>query len=308
MNTLQSPKSLVMIRPWKFCPNPETAQDNAFQKNSSLSLKDVSADAKNEFDKAVDVLTSKGITIHVFDDYGDNFTPDSVFPNNWFSTHAGGHIAIYPMASLNRRRERRSDIIEMLKSEYRVQDVIDYSGLEWDDLFLEGTGAMVLDHVNKIAYTAKSNRASEIILERFCTTFHFEPICFDTKDKNGIPIYHTNVMMCVGTQFALICLKMIADEQRREEVKERLEESGKVVIDLSLDQIDQFAGNAIEVTGNDNSKYLLMSQTAFKSLNNTQKEIINKYVEIVPLEIPTIELAGGSVRCMMAGIHLSKRK
>ena len=212
------------------------------------------------------------------------------------------------MYSQNRRRERRSDIIEMLKSEYRVQDVIDFSGLEWDNLFLEGTGAMVLDHINRIAYTATSNRSNEIILERFCSTFHFEPMAFDTKDKNGTAIYHTNVMMSIGTKYALVCLRMISDEKRRDQIKHRLEESGRIIIDLSFDQIDNFAGNALELTGENGQTYLAISKVAYESLKDYQIKKLEDMVKIVPLSIPTIELAGGSVRCMIAGIHLSKRK
>lgn len=308
MSVIQSPNTIVMVRPWKFCSNPETADDNAFQKSSSLNEINTSNKAKEEFDEVVKILESKTIKVHVFDDYGEKNTPDSVFPNNWFSTHPGGHIAIYPMYSQNRRRERRSDIIEMLKSEYRVQDVIDFSGLEWDNLFLEGTGAMVLDHINRIAYTATSNRSNEIILERFCSTFHFEPMAFDTKDKNGTAIYHTNVMMSIGTKYALVCLRMISDEKRRDQIKHRLEESGRIIIDLSFDQIDNFAGNALELTGENGQTYLAISKVAYESLKDYQIKKLEDMVKIVPLSIPTIELAGGSVRCMIAGIHLSKRK
>ena len=306
MALIQAPNSIVMVRPWKFFSNPQTASDNAFQKTSSLSNKEVSKKAKEEFDTAVEVLESNGINVHVFDDFGEKQTPDSVFPNNWFSTHSGGHVAIYPMFCANRRLERRQDIIEMLKSEYRVQDVIDFSGLEWDDIFLEGTGAMVLDHINRIAYTAKSNRSSEIVLERFCSIFKYEPMAFDTEDENGNILYHTNVMMCLASKFVLICLDMIKNKKRRGEVKSRLEESHLEVIDLSFDQINNFAGNAIELTGNKNS-YLVMSKRAKNALNSSQCKQIEKYSKIIDLNVPTIELAGGSIRCMIAGIHLSKR-
>ncbi|APW64744.1 amidinotransferase [Poseidonibacter parvus] len=308
MSLIQSPNTIVMVRPWKFCSNPETSDDNAFQKISSLTKSNTAFNAKEEFNEVVRVLESKTIKVHIFDDFGEKDTPDSVFPNNWFSTHPGGHIAIYPMFSLSRRRERRQDIIEMLKSEYRVQDVIDFSGLEWDNLFLEGTGAMVLDHINRIAYTAKSNRSSEIILERFCSIFHYEPMAFDTEDENGKTVYHTNVMMSIGTKYALICLNMINDDKRRAEVKSRLEESGRVVIDLSFAQINNFAGNTLELTGLNGKKYLVISKVAYESLHSSEIEILSKMVETIPISIPTIELAGGSVRCMMAGIHLSKRK
>lgn len=247
------------------------------------------------------------MTVHVFNDYGDNETPDSVFPNNWFSTHAGGSIAIHPMYSPNRRRERRSDVIELLKQEYRVQSVVDFSGLEWDNLFLEGTGAMVLDHIERVAYTAKSNRANDICLERFCTMFGYEPMAFDSADKSGAPIYHTNVMMAIGTSYVLICLDMIIDKSRRKEIKARLSESGRKVINLSYGQIDNFAGNAMELTSQSGKTLLVISLRAYQALTNEQIRTIETYACIIPISIPTIELAGGSVRCMLAGIHLKKR-
>lgn len=307
MSLIQAPNAVVMVRPWHFHSNPETAEDNAFQNTNRNSEMEVSLNAKLEFDNVVKTLSENGVRVHVFDDFGEKETPDSIFPNNWFSTHPGGHIAIYPMYAKNRRRERRSDIIEMLKSEYRVQDVVDLSGLEWDNEFLEGTGAMVLDHINRIAYTAKSNRASEIILERFCSLFHFEPMAFDTADKDGNSIYHTNVMMGLGTNYALISLSMIKDKKRREEIRLRLEESGRTIIDLSFEQIDNFAGNVLELTGSDNKKILALSKKAYDSLTHEQIKIVEQSATLVPLSIPTIELAGGSVRCMLAGIHLSKR-
>lgn len=307
MALIQAPSSVIMVRPWKFFSNPETASDNAFQKTSVEPSSEISLQARREFDEAVQTLNTHGINVHVFDDFGEKDTPDSVFPNNWFSTHSGGHVALYPMFSPNRRRERRSDIIEMLKSEYRVQDVIDFSGLEWDNLFLEGTGAMVLDNINRVAYTAKSNRSNEIILERFCSIFKYEPMAFDTADENGNSIYHTNVMMCVASEYVLICLNMIVDEKRREAVKQRIEESGLEVITLNFDQINNFAGNAIELTGNGKS-FLVMSQRANDSLNEEQIKKIQNKSQILPLKVPTIELAGGSIRCMIAGIHLSARR
>ncbi len=310
MLLIQAPQAVVMVRPWRFHSNPETADDNAFQKTEPTGG-NVADDARAEFDNVVNTLTKEGITVHAFDDFGENETPDSVFPNNWFSTHAGGHVAIYPMYSKNRRRERRHDIIEMLKSKYRVQDVLDYSGLEWDDCFLEGTGAMVLDNINRIAYTATSNRSNEVILERFCTHFGYEPMAFDTADADGVPTYHTNVMMCVGTQFAIICLEMIRDEKRREQVKRRLEDTGKEVVEISFEQVNNFAGNALELTGKNadgkNISILALSQCAYDALTDEQKAQIEQYSKIVPMAIPTIELAGGSIRCMLAGVHLSAR-
>lgn len=306
MSILQAPSSIVMIRPHKFMANPQTASDNSFQSEMGSQSKEVAEKAKNEIDLAINQLEEHGVNVHVFDDFGDDDTPDSVFPNNWFSTHAGGHIAIYPMFTSNRRRERRWDIIEILKQKYRVQDVIDYSGLEQDNLALEGTGAMVLDHIGRIAYTAKSNRADPIILERFCTNFNYEPMVFDAHDSTGTAIYHTNVLMTVATNFALICLDMITEPARRKAVELRLAETGRNVIDLTPKQITDFAGNAIELTGK-NGLVLAISSRALESLTNEQISIIQNHSEILPINIPTIETAGGSVRCTMAGIHLSSR-
>lgn len=307
MSTVQAPNSVVMICPWNFYSNPETKTDNAFQNTSLNEDKDIKGSAKQEFDYMVNTLESHGVRVHAFDDYGDNETPDSVFPNNWFSTHSGGNVAIHSMYSPNRRRERRGDVIELLKREYRVQSVIDFSGLEFDNLFLEGTGAMVLDHIERVAYTAKSNRANDICLERFCTMFGYEPMAFDSADKQGIPIYHTNVMMAIGTEFALVCLDMIVDSERRQEIKTRLIESGRKVIELSYEQIDNFAGNALELTSETGKALLALSLRAYQALMATQVQLIEAHAQIIPIAIPTIELAGGSVRCMIAGIHLKRR-
>lgn len=306
MTLQQAPSAVVMIRPHKFTANPETAADNSFQTCSGSVTGKEAITALGEFDRAVNALEAKGITVHVFDDHGERNTPDSVFPNNWFSTHTGGHIAVYPMFTANRRLERRWDIIEFLKRKYRVQDVIDYSGLEEDNLSLEGTGAMVLDHIERVAYTAQSNRADPVILERFCTNFNFEPMVFQSVNRDGAAVYHTNVIMAIATNYALLCSSMIVDPDRREAVLARLEESGRDVIDLSEDQIDAFAGNAMELTAG-STRYLAMSSKGIDSLTEDQKTRIAAHATLLPISIPTIETAGGSVRCMMAGIHLSKR-
>jgi hypothetical protein len=317
MSFPQAPSDVVMVRPHHFHPNPETAADNSFQNPypsdragqpasathqsnrwSELALKEVT--------QAVQRLREGGVTVHLFEDQGERNTPDSVFPNNWFSTHSGGHVALYPMYATNRRRERRSDVIEMLKAQYRVQDVIDYSGLEQDNLFLEGTGAMVLDHIDRVAYAALSRRTSEVLLERFCTHFNYEPMAFPTLGGHEQPVYHTNVMMCIGTRFALVGLSLITDVQRRQAVADRLRASGREVIELSADQIAHFAGNALELTGTKGS-LLAISQRAIKSLGADQRAALEKYTRLLPLQVPTIELAGGSVRCMLAGIHLARR-
>ncbi|KVK78816.1 amidinotransferase [Burkholderia ubonensis] len=306
--SIQAPAAVVMIRPHHFQPNPQTSADNAFQRSGGGSgERAVSAAARDEVSAAAQRLADAGVRVHVFDDHGEHDTPDSVFPNNWFSTHPGGHVALYPMTCPNRRRERRADVIEMLKTEYRVQDVIDYSGLEYDDVFLEGTGAMVLDHVARIAYTARSRRADPVALERFCTHFNFEPICFDTADADGRPIYHTNVMMSVATEFALIGLDLISDPNRRDEIRRRLTETGRTVVALEPSQIANFAGNALELSGRD-ARVLALSRRAFDCLTPHQRRLIERSAQLLPLDVPTIELAGGSVRCMLAGIHLARRQ
>jgi len=293
-----------MIRPHHFTVNTQTAADNRFQLMDDAGT-DLSTLAHAEITCAVEVLREAGVAVHLFDDTGTD-TPDSVFPNNWFSTHAGGHVAIYPMKAPNRRRERRADIIEMLKSRYRVQEVIDYSGLEPDGLFLEGTGAMVLDHIDRVAYAVRSDRTDPIALERFCTQFNFEPMAFAAQGADGMAVYHTNVLMCVATDFAMIGLDMILDPARRREIIDRLERSGREVIALTNEQIARFAGNAIELQGKD-GRILALSLTALSALTREQIATISESAGLLPLDIPTIERAGGSVRCTLAGIHLTPR-
>ncbi|MBO1041564.1 citrulline utilization hydrolase CtlX [Brucella pituitosa] len=304
--SVQSPKSVVMIRPHHFTPNAQTAKDNAFQ--SVDERRSAEMVAKAAFDEVTDMaegLADAGVTVHLFEDE-THALPDSVFPNNWFSTHSGGHVAIYPMFSESRQKERRPDVIEMLKRDYRVQDVIDYSGLERDHFYLEGTGAMVLDHIGRVAYAARSNRTNEVALERFCTHFNFEPMVFDALDSSGKPIYHTNVLMCIGTDYALVGTDMITDLARRQEIVDRLQETGRTVIHLTAEQIGEFAGNAIELEGRD-GRVLALSARAFAALSKAQIETIEQTAKLLPFAVPTIELAGGSVRCMLAGIHLSRR-
>ncbi|MBF0852007.1 amidinotransferase [Gluconobacter sp. R75690] len=304
--SVQAPGAVVMIRPHHFHPNPETERDNVFQtRDGTRTTVEIAAQAHAEVTRAAETLEQVGVKVHLFEDKTRE-TPDSVFPNNWFSTHAGGHVAIYPMFSPNRRRERRGDVIEMLKHRYRVQDVIDYSGLEQDGLSLEGTGAMVLDHISRIAYAAKSNRTNEVAMERFCTHFNFEPIVFDAADEAGRLIYHTNVLMCVGTSFAMIGLETIGNMRRRQEVRDRLAENGRDIVELTFGQINDFAGNALELSGAQ-GRVLALSGRALRALRPDQVRVIERSATLLPLDVPTIELAGGSVRCMMAGIHLTPR-
>lgn len=306
-HSAQAPSAVVMVRPHTFCPNPQTAADNGFQQSTNLpSPHELAHNAYAEVTAAAEALERHGVTVHLFDDDDSRDTPDSVFPNNWFSTHAGGHVAVYPMYSPSRQRERRHDVLEMLKAQYRVQDVIDYSGLEPDGLYLEGTGAMVLDHVQRVAYTCRSNRANPVALERFATHFNFEPMSFDACDAHGTAVYHTNVLMCIATDFVLIGLDMIPDATRKAHILARLQESGRDVITLTSEQIANFAGNALELSGRD-GRVLALSARAVAALTQDQRTRIERSASLLPLAVPTIELAGGSVRCMLAGIHLAKR-
>ncbi len=302
----QAPNSVVMIRPHNFCPNPETLEDNSFQSKSAIS--DPGTISQNAYQQVTEVekqLNKVGIKVHVFEDTG-TATLDSVFPNNWFSTHAGGHVALYPMYAQSRRKERRTDIIDFLKQHYRVQDVVDYSGLEYDHIYLEGTGAMVLDNIERVAYAARSKRTNSLALERFCTDFNYEPVMFDAFGSDGLPVYHTNVLMCIGSDFVMAGFDMITDAQRREEIIQRFKASGREIIPLTTNQIGAFCGNAFELSGN-NGRYLALSKTAFDALTYQQKKVLQQSVTLLPLDVSTLELAGGSIRCMLAGIHLSAR-
>jgi hypothetical protein len=295
-----------MIRPHHFLPNPETMADNSFQAiELTQSPERIAELAYKEISQAQLILESQGIKVHMFEDESTQ-TPDSVFPNNWFSTHSGGHIAIYPMYAQNRRLERRSDIIDMLKQSYRVQDIVDYSGLEQDHIYLEGTGAMVLDHLDRVAYAVQSKRANSLALERFCTHFNYEPMLFDASNSAGESVYHTNVLMCIATEFVLMAPSMITNTPRREEIIQRFQASGRDVIELSEAQISHFCGNAIELKSS-NGRILALSTTAYNALTTEQSKLIEKSAKLVPIDVSTIELAGGSIRCMIAGIHLSPR-
>ena len=300
----QSTNSVLMIRPSRFYPNPETAADNAFQRNADRDSEALTLMAREEFDAAVRTLQKAGINVHVFEDTMEPEKPDAVFPNNWISTHHDGRIALFPMYSALRRRERRQDIIEELRKHYRVTQLIDYSSFEDEGCCLEGTGSLVLDHLNKIAYVSLSNRSNPKVIQRFAGDFGYEAVTFTSTDSNRQPIYHTNVMMCIGTAFAMVGLEMIPNSAQRQQVRARLKGAGKDIVELSADQIANFAGNAIELHDNDGEKLLVLSTRAARALTRVQRQRLSRYARIVSLELPTIELAGGSARCMIATIHL----
>jgi len=300
----QSANAVLMIRPYRFYPNPETAADNAFQQAVEAGeLPAISAAAQQEFDEAVETLRAAGVTVHVVDDTATPDKPDAVFPNNWFSTHHDGRVALYPMYSAARRRERRHDVIDELRKHYLIKDVVDYSASESEERALEGTGSLVLDHVNKLAYASLSQRTHPDVLAQFCDDFGYEAVKFRSESEDGRPVYHTNVVMCVASEFALISLEMIPDEAERGGVQNLLEATGKEVIELSQKQIGEYAGNAIELH-NAKEKLLVLSARAEAALTTAQCSVIEQYARMIPLSLPTIELAGGSARCMMATIHL----
>ena len=303
----QSANSVLMIRPARFYPNPETATDNAFQRNANRDVDALTLVARKEFDAAVQTLRAAGVNVHVFEDTAEPQKPDAVFPNNWISMHPDGRIALFPMYSALRRRERRQDIVEELRKHYRVTEVIDYSAFEDDRSCLEGTGSLVFDHPNKIAYVSLSNRSNPKVIQRFSDDFGYEPVIFTSIGSNGQPIYHTNVMMCIGTAFAMVGLEMIPNKAERQRVRARLEKTGKVIMELSADQIANFAGNAIELHNQSGEKLLVLSSRAGHALTKDQRKRLSRYARLIPLELPTIELGGGSARCMVATIHLPPR-
>lgn len=300
------PTDVIMVRPHHFRPNPWTAGDNGFQATDpSRSSAEVAADAYAEVGAVAEALRTEGVYVTLFDDEGDTL-PDSVFPNNWFSTHSDGRVVLYPMFSPNRRGERRADVLDVLRADYCVSRVVDYSTWESQQMYLEGTGAMVLDHVTRIAYIARSHRADDRAVSRVCADLGYEPVVFATTDRRGVPIYHTNVMMCVASTFALVGLDTILDPAERALVTRRLEGSGRTVVPLTQEQIDNFAGNALELHGA-GGPVLVMSQRARDSLTAEQVAVIESHARIRSVPIPTIELAGGSVRCMIAEVHLQSR-
>jgi hypothetical protein len=303
----QSSNSVLMIRPSRFYPNPQTAGDNAFQRNADGDSDALTLMARKEFDAAVQALCTAGINVHVFEDTTEPEKPDAVFPNNWISTHHDGRVALFPMYSALRRCERRQDVVEELRKHYRVTEVIDYSAFENKSCYLEGTGSLVLDHLNKIAFVSLSNRSNPKMIQCFADDFSYDPITFTSIDSNGQPIYHTNVMMCIGTAFAMVGLEMIPNKAERQQVRARLEKAGKEIVELSAHQIANFAGNAIELHDRSGEKLLVLSTRADGALTEDQRKRLSRHARLIPLELPTIEVAGGSARCMIATIHLPSR-
>ena len=306
---MQTTDTVLMIEPAAFGFNAETAQNNYFQVNSENA--ETQNRALQEFNNFVEKLRSKGINVITMKDTLEPHTPDSIFPNNWISMHQDGTVVLYPMCAVNRRWERRNDILEILKRNFSVKEIIDLSASENDGKFLEGTGSMIFDHDNKLAYGSVSLRLDEKLFREFCEKFGFEPVVFhsyQTANNERLPIYHTNVMMCVADQFVVICLDCIDDETERVKVVNAIVNSGKEIIEISESQMQQFAGNMLQVQNSEGKKFLVMSQSAYQSLNSEQISNIEKYSEIIYSDLETIETnGGGSARCMLAEVFLEKK-
>lgn len=305
----QLASAVLMIRPVRFESNPLTAESNLFQGRNASSPEEQQRTAEAEFDHLVTALKAAGITVAQFDDTAEPHTPDAVFPNNWVSFHADGTVVLYPMEAPNRRTERRGDIIDTLVSEYgfQVRDIVDLSEHENHGHYLEGTGSLVLDRTNRIAYACLSSRTHLDALGDFAQRLDYEVIAFDAVDRNGAPIYHTNVLMNVGEKLAVICDEAIPDREQREAVIKRLEQTGHEVLTLTFDQLHSFAGNMLELRSSSGERVIAMSEQARKSLSETQLERISAYAKIISVTIDNIETSsGGSVRCMLAEIHLPR--
>lgn len=302
--------TLVMIRPVIFRMNEETAVNNYFQKSTSDLKATVNKKAQDEFDAFVDKLKAVGVNIIVIDDIASQDTPDSIFPNNWVSFHENGDVALYPMFAKNRRKERREGVFERIEAEgHLIRNFVDYTSAEIENVFLEGTGSLILDRENRKAYCALSPRADEDLVIEFCEDFEYTPIIFkayQTHEGERLLIYHTNVMMCVAQEFAVICLDTIDDKKERKLVADSLTQDGKEIITISEEQMNNFAGNMLQVQGKE-AKYTVMSQAAYNSLTDKQIQAIEKYSKILSSDLSTIEThGGGSARCMLAEVFIPK--
>jgi len=308
---MQITNTILMVRPVRFRMNEETAVNNYFQEDLDIKNQTINLRAQQEFDDFVKALRSKGVEVIVVDDIYERDTPDSIFPNNWISFHANGTVGLYPMFAENRRRERREDILDILEEQgYEIRNVIDYTSAEEDGLYLEGTGSIVMDREHQKAYCALSPRADEGLFIEFCEDMECTPVIFtayQSVDGNRMPIYHTNVMMCIAETFAVICLDAIDDKKERKNVIDHLKGDGKEIIAITEIQEQHFAGNMLQVIGSEDKRYLVMSSAAFNSLTQDQLKTINKHCEVIHSPLETIETCGGgSARCMMAEVFLPR--
>ena len=308
----QTTNTILMIRPINFRKNEQTAVNNYFQEDVALKNADINKKAQEEFDLFVLKLKSFGIDVIVVSDNDFFDTPDSIFPNNWISFHSNGNIGTYPMFAENRRLERRDDILISLEEHgFIINNIVDYTSAEEVNLFLEGTGSIILDRFNRKAYCALSERADEELFIEFCEDFEYTPVVFianQTVGEKRVAIYHTNVMMCVADKFVVICLNTIDNKSERKNVLKHFKEDGKQVIEISEEQMHHFAGNMLQVRGKNDELFLVMSKSALDSLTQSQVAKINNYCKIISSSLKTIETCGGgSARCMMAEVFLPKK-
>lgn len=298
--------NIMMVRPANFGFNPETAENNAFQENDdSLTKLEIKNKAIKEFDSFVETLRAAGVQVIVMQDTERPVKMDAVFPNNWISFHEDGLVVTYPMFSLIRRAERRQDIIDKLNETFVIQNHVKLEKWERAEQFLEGTGSIILDRGAQIAYACLSDRTNDELFDEFCEIMKYEKVVFNSVDKDGTPIYHTNVMMAMGNRFVVICMESIADEGERKKLYDIFKRTNKEIIEISLDQVYSFAGNMLQVKNQANETFLVMSSQAYRSLSQAQIEQINKFTQILHSELETIETyGGGSARCMMAEVFL----
>jgi len=307
---MQITDTILMVRPAAFGPNEETSTTNFFQSPEKvLNRQSLQQSALKEFDNMVEILRSHDINVLVIDDTPTPAKPSAIFPNNWFSTSPEGIVSVFPMYAPNRRPEKREDILKLLTEKFIVKTVQDWSEFEVEGKFLEGTGSMVIDHENKVIYTCHSPRTDISVLEKFADANKFRAIAFLATDKNGHPVYHTNVVMTLCENFAVLCEEAIEEEWELIAIRQLLDSSGHDVIRIYKDQMHCFAGNMLQVKNNKGEKILVMSQTAFNTLYEDQKEELSARNTLLPIHIPVIEQTeGGSVRCMMAEIFLERKK
>lgn len=298
---------IMMVRPANFAYNEETAANNKFQQ--ARLNEDVQALALEQFETMVSMLQNNAVDVHVFPDNPKVFTPDAIFPNNWISFHEDGTIVLYPMFAENRRKERRRDVIDAMSKMYQVRTVIDLTYFEQRDLFLEGTGSMVLDRKHRVAYLCVSSRSSTDILYEFCRQMNYTPLVFHAVDRKGFPIYHTNVMMCIGDNFAVVCQEAIKAKDEKHQLAKSLSQSEKELIDISFDQVAHFAGNMLQLKNKYDQPLLVMSEQAYSSLKTDQRKCLEKYAQLLYVPLDIIEKSGGgSARCMIAEIFLPPKR
>ena len=301
----QTTNHILLIKPQCFQYNEQTKDSNVFQLQSVENKQEILSKAIQEFEQVATALQNAGITVTVIEDTLHPEKPDAIFPNNWVSFHERGLVVLYPMMAKNRRWERRMEILEVLRQTYQINNIIDLSYFEEDYKYLEGTGSIILDRKYQKAYACLSPRTNKDVLYKFCEEIKYTPIFFFALDVNRKEIYHTNVMMCIGTHFAVVCLSSISDEQDKKNLIYELNKSGREIIDIDFNQVKNFAGNMLELKDEKGCPIIVLSQTALASLHQEQINKLQEYGQLIPLNVNTVEkVGGGSIRCMIAEIFL----